>query len=279
VPGGYFDDFLFTLAPGQTIVYRASDPQAASAFAEQLLTAEHNLTYRLPPRPGGVAVCGGNCITVPTDEVAAALGVKPEILTPEGPVDVLGAARPAPGQPFDPNLAGRGATVREWLGQDDSYFASRGLTRTKVPAFTPVARGGVAFIKVGGVIMLLYGAYRTGKRIKDATDAERPRVVAEETGAWVGGAIGSALGTAGAAAVFCLPAGPVDFLCVAGGFIGGLIFGAAGGYGGSLAGGAFSDFIGDAAMEAYRRQIEQQGDPFPPGSEGAVDFWLGPPLF
>jgi len=280
VPGSFQNDLLFTMMPNQTIVYRSSTPSAAEAFARQLLAAQHNETYRFPPRTGGpTAVCGRNCINVPVDEVTAALGVRPEIQTPDGPVDVLRQGRLREGAPFEPSQAGRGATMREYLGQNDSSFAERGLTRASVGNFTPAARGAVGFIKVGGVIFMIYGAYRTAERISQTPEAERPRVEMEEAGSWVGGALGSALGAAAAGAIFCLPAGPADFICVAAGFVGGLVVGAAGSAGGAAAGGGVYDWMMDSAAEAYRHSAEQQGDQFPPGSERAVDDLLGPPLF
>ena len=280
LPGSFQNDFLFSLMPNQTIVYRSSDPAAAEAFAERLLSTRYDEVYQFPPRPGsGIEVCGKNCITAPAAEITEALGVRPEILTPTGPVDILQSGRPTAGAPFEASQAGRGTAVREWLGQDNAYFAQRGLARARVPLYTPAARGAVGFIKVGGAILMIYGAYRTAQRISQASDADRPKVVVEEAGSWVGGLIGSALGSAGAGAVFCLPAGPADFICVVAGFAGGLLFGALGSAGGAAAGGLFSDWINEAAAEAYRRSAEAKGDQFPPGSEGAVDFWLGPPLF
>jgi hypothetical protein len=49
--------------------------------------------------------------------------------------------------------------------------------------------------------------------------------------------------------------------------------------GGSYAGGHLDSWIQDAAGEAYRRSAAAQGEPFPAGSEAAMDFWLGPPVF
>ncbi len=266
VPGSFQNDFLFTLFPRQTIVYRSADPAAAQSFAERLLTTEYNQTYRFPPRArSGVTVCGTNCITVPADEVAAALGVRPEILTPEGPVDILRMGRPRPGAPFEASQAGRGTAVREWLGQPDPYFTERRLTRMPVPPLTPAARGAVGFIKVGGYIMLIYGAYRTAKRISETPEAERPRVELEEGGSWVGGAIGSALGAAAAGAVYCAPAGPADFICVAGGFLGSLFLGAVGSAVGSYAGDKIDDWLNDVAEQwrqsEYRNRWGDQDVP------------------
>jgi hypothetical protein len=62
-------------------------------------------------------------------------------------------------------------------------------------------------------------------------------------------------------------------------FLCGLVGGALGGAGGSYVGGHAGGWIQDAAEEAYRRSVAAQGEPFPPGSEQAQDFWLGPPLF
>lgn len=235
VPGGFRNDLLFTLMPNQTIIYRASEPAAAEAFAQRLLNTEYNQTYRFPPRAGsGVTVCGTNCINVPADVVREALGVSPEILTPEGPVDITRAGRPSLGAPFDPLQAGRGATMREFLAQDDAYFRERGLVRTPVPGMTIAARGGVGFIKVGGGVLMIYGAYRTKKRLEAAYGTEEfPAVVAEEAGAWGGGIWGTAVGSALGGAVACAPGGPVDLLCIAGGFVGGLIIGTIGSIGGA----------------------------------------------
>ncbi len=280
LPGSFQNDFVFTLMPNQTIVYRSAERATAEAFAARLLGTRYDQTYRFPPRAGsGVSVCGSNCINVPANEVTAALGVRPEILTPQGPADILTAGRPRAGAPFEASQAGRGTAMREWLGQSDAYFADRGLTRMPVPAYTPAARGGVVFIKGGGTILMIYGAYRTGERIAHASDAELPKVVYEEAGSWAGGVIGSALGTAAAGAVLCAPSGPADLVCVVGGFAAGLLLGMAGSQAGSASGGAAVDWFSQSVAEAYRHQIEQQGDQFPAGSAGAIDSILGPPLF
>ena len=69
----------------------------------------------------------------------------------------------------------------------------------------------------------------------------------EETGGWAGGILGSALGAAGAAAILCAPAGPVDALCVIGGFLGGLLAGALGGGVGSAVGGWVAEHLDEVA--------------------------------
>jgi len=174
---------------------------------------------------------------VPAEEVVEALGVSPEIVTAEGVFDVTKVGRPEPGAPFEASQAGRGTAVREYLGQSDVYFAQRGLVRVKVPDMTVAARGGVGFVKVGGFLFMLYGAYRTAQRIEAARGtAELPVVVAEEAGGWTGGILGSALGGAAGGAIFCAPGGPIDLICVAGGFLGGLIVGALGGHIGAQVG-------------------------------------------
>ena len=262
IPGGFRNDFLFTFSPGQTVVYRPVDPTAAESFRSRLNVTEFPETYRLPPRPGLAAACqGANCITVPAEVIKEALGGRPEILTPEGPVDITKMGRPTEGAPFESSQAGRGATVREYLGQPDEYFTERGLTRTRVPAYTPYARTGVGFVKAGGVIFMVYGAYRTYERLEAAAGTpEFPAVVTEEAGSWTGGILGSAFGAAAGAAIACSPTGPVTLVCVAGGFIGGLIFGYLGGAAGAEVGrGLYAGGGGECpSCHAEQRKWEQE---------------------
>ncbi len=283
VPGTFQNDLLFTLLPNQTIVYRTSQPDAAAAFADRLLGTKYEQTYRFPPRAGtDVAVCGSNCITVPRAEVVDALGVAPEILTPEGPVDITLAGRPQPGAPFEPSQAGRGATVREYLGQDPSVFAERGLTKLPVPTMTIAARGAVGFLKVGGVIFMIYGAYKTGKRLHEAYGTpEFAPVVGEETGSWTGGILGTAIGGALGGAVFCSPGGPVDLVCVAGGFVGGLIVGGIGAIGGGALGRSVTPIV-EKSMETLGKTYIENAEmcaKLPWYARGFCAYGSNPPSF
>lgn len=215
IPGALRNDMLYTRMANQTIVYRASNAQAAARFAETLVSEipNYNQPYRFPPRAGsGVTVCGNNCINAPASLVSEALGVRPEIITPRGPVDVTKFGGPK-GGPYERLQAGRGATMRDWLNQPDRYFEERGLTRVRAPRT-------VSYIKVGGGILMVYGTYSSGRRIVEAYGTEEfIPVVVEETGALGMGAAGAAVG-----AKACSWAGPWALVCgVGGGLIGGFL--------------------------------------------------------
>ena len=94
-------------------------------------------------------------------------------------------------------------------------------------------------VKVGGTVLLIYGAANTASRIADAKPgAETRMVVAEETGAWTGGLIGSALAEAFGAAFVCTGTGPGAFFCLAG-------FGLGGGLAGGTAGHSLGHAVGE----------------------------------
>lgn len=105
--------------------------------------------------------------------------------------------------------------------------AQEGLTHT--PTAWPMwARAGAGFIKTGGVVLLVYGAVKTGERIAETSTEELPIVIAEEAGAWGGGFIGNVLGSALGGAFICSETGPGAFFCavgfgLAGGITGGVI--------------------------------------------------------
>lgn len=187
-----------------------------------------------------------------------------------------------------------GAPLPEWIASHMPNISNTpepptpapGVPPMEGPVFTPTAGAAASFIRVGGTILMIYGAYRSVERIRNAPEAERTKVELEEGGSWIGGALGSAFGAAEAAGVFCLPAGPADFICVAGGALGGFIMGAVGstigravGDAANAVGDAIQGWVMDKAAEAYQHQIEQQGDPMPPGSQNEIDEILGPSLF
>jgi hypothetical protein len=104
--------------------------------------------------------------------------------------------------------------------------------------YTPGAMRGMGAIRVGGTIALVYGVYKTQEHLREAYGTpDFPEAVGQEAGGWAGGILGSALGGATGAAIACLPAGPVDAICIVGGFLGGLLFGALFGTAGAAGGG------------------------------------------
>lgn len=90
-------------------------------------------------------------------------------------------------------------------------------------------RVGAGFIRAGGVILMVYGAFKSYERIEEATPEERPIVEAEEAGSWTGGIIGNVVGSALAGATVCAETGPGAFVCA-------LAFGIVGGITGSVIG-------------------------------------------
>jgi hypothetical protein len=88
---------------------------------------------------------------------------------------------------------------------------------------------GAGFIRAGGTILMIYGAFQSYKRIEEASPEERPIVEAEEAGSWTGGIIGNIVGSAIGGAAVCAETGPGAFFCA-------LAFGIAGGITGSVIG-------------------------------------------
>jgi hypothetical protein len=139
----------------------------------------------------------------------------------------------------DPHYAGRGRLMTEAMSEGP---LPTGASRMKITV-TPGGSAGMFVIKGAGGIMLVYGIYQTGKRIINAEPGQLPVVITEEAGSWTGGILGSALGGALGAAVFCAPAGPIDAICVVGGFLGGLAFGIAGSSVGQAIGHTFGEYV------------------------------------
>lgn len=243
VPGSFANDAVFPFAGGeQSYLYVVRDSAHAEAFAARLRATNYSQDYRYsPPRSHGDPVLGqvgdmevelyevlmrrgqapmstNNCTTVPAAEIEAAIDMRPR--TQSG-IDVISGT--GPDGVSDPSYRGRNRLTRDAIQEGP---LAPGVQRLNI---TAGAARSMAVIKVGGVLMLLYGAYQTGNRVYEASGTDQfGTVVAEESGSWIGGALGSALGGAAAGAIFCAPTGPVTAVCVVGGFIGGLIVGYAG---------------------------------------------------
>lgn len=163
-----------------------------------------------------------NCITLPAPEIQGAIGTRP---TTTSGVDVISGQGPSG---VDPHYAGRGRLMTEAM---TSGPIPEGVQRLRV---TPGGGNAMFVVRGGGAILLVYGIYHTEERVRAAVGTPQlETVVAEETGSWIGGVLGSALGGAVAGAIFCAPTGPVDAVCVVGGFAGGLVIGMVGGTVGS----------------------------------------------
>jgi hypothetical protein len=240
VPARYFNDWWFRMfsPESQTLIYREGTPQHAALVRELILQGGYTEPYTFPPVAEGTRC--SNCITVPQTETYGALGGKPVIVTPDGVYDITEFGRGEPTDPFTVEQAGRGKTMRSWLENPTIETPSgeiETLNVARVPPSTVWGARGVGCIRAGGVVLLLYGAYKSGSRLSEAYGTpEFGRVVAQETGSWVGGIIGGAIGAAGAAAIACSPTGPGALVCAAAGFAGGLIVGAVGSVVGSTVG-------------------------------------------
>lgn len=268
IPGGFRPDFWFNWLPNQNLVVVETAPEVALRHGEYLRGVTHQEVYVFPAREGesNYPCPGRNCITVPRPQVERSVGGRPIIQTPEGPVSILEAGIPRSGGPPIEGEAGSGRTVRVWLEDPLVETPEAALERRNVVRPTGralVARHGVAFIRAGGVILMIYGAYQTGERLRSAAGTpEFGRVAAQEAGAWAGGIIGSALGAAGAGAVFCSPTGPVTLVCAAAGFVGGLVVG----YVGAVAGTYVADWLYQLnpiydAIDITTRELMQSPDP------------------
>jgi len=269
VPGRYFNDWWFRLmAPqSQTIVYRVGTPQHAELVAELIAQGRYTESYTFPP-PASGAKCT-NCITVPQTEIYGALGGKPVIVTETGVYDITEVGRPSPQEAFSVEQAGRGKTMREWL-QRPTVETPTGRIETlevaQVPRGTVWGTRGVACIRVGGIVMLIFGAAHTKERLEEAAGTPYfHRVVGQEAGSWIGGIIGSAVGAAGAGAIACSPSGPGAFVCAAAGFAGGLIVGAAG----SILGAIGGDYVAEK-LGGLGEVVETAGELFGPMIERSI---------
>jgi hypothetical protein len=221
VAGSWANDWLFPYFSDATAVYpdRTLTPDQARQFADFLRSRQSEFagkTYRYsPPKPGSRAWNSAfgdtppdfvppetvNCINRPVDIHETAIGGE----------TAVNPGRPGP-------RSGYAADMEPWLNEP------RPGIRVERIGPTMRARGAVGAIRVGGYLLLLYSAYNTYDRISNATDAELPYVVGEETGGWIAGWVGSVLASALGGAFFCAESGPGAILCAAG-------FGIAGGMG------------------------------------------------
>ena len=261
VPGSFANDAWFPLFPGEKdIIFQPRTNEQAIDFANKLQKTQYGGEYTYSPpranpdpilgpvRPteanlnaellsrGKAPMCTNNCITVPTAEIQEAIGGRP--VTPSG-IDVMTGGT-AEGK-VDPHYSGRGRLMTEAMKEGP---LPPGASRMTIKV-TPGASAGMFIIRGGGTILLVYGIYQTGSRIINTPSDKLPVVLSEEAGSWTGGILGSALGGAAAGAIFCSPTGPLDAVCVVGGFVGGLLFGIAG----SAAGKAAGNFIGENVVE------------------------------
>lgn len=266
VPGGYFNDWWFRLMSpqSQTLIYREGTPQHADLVSRLIKQGQYTEPYTFPPSPSGTRCT--NCITVPKVQEYGALGGKPVIVTETGVYDITKFGRPSAAEPFTAEQAGRGTTMREWLTKPTVQTPTgeiETLNVARVPPSTVWSGRGVACIRAGGIVLLLYGAYRTTERLEEAAD--KPyfhRVVAQEAGSWIGGIIGGALGAAAAGAIACSPSGPGAFVCAAAGFVGGLVVGAAGSMLGAMG--------GDYLARELEGTLETAGEVFNP----IIERWI-----
>ena len=231
VPGSFANDWLFPYMPGATAVYRTNPVPGEAANFVELMNSRvpvyegQPYSFSTPPpehpayaRAFGDNLCPpgvSNCITLPGDVHRRGLGGNNLVLENQGnPIDII------TGEPGSrPGLA---RNMDAYVEQPEPFFRERGLTRTPI-AGGMWARAGVGFIKAGGVVLLVYGTYKTTERIVEATPEERPLVIAEEAGGWGGGFIGTVLGSAFGGAFVCAESGPGAFLCAAAfGLVGGL---------------------------------------------------------
>lgn len=269
VPGGWRNDILFPSFAGragspQTVIYLPTNEAGAQAFADSVNQFEAGGEYRYSqPRPPGtpgarpretslyeelygtrgepvVVRCTNNCITVPASLAERAIGARPTVTVGGERLDIPTGTFGPSGR-VDPFEAGRAARMRDFMRAPEGLPA--GAVRL---GMTAGAMRGMAFVRVGGVIGLVYGAYHTEEHLRETYGTpEFPAAVGEETGGWAGGLLGSALGSAAGAALVCAPAGPVDAVCVLGGFLGGLLLGALFGTAGAVGGHAVGETLGN----------------------------------
>lgn len=243
VPGSYAADWMFPYSPRASVVYRTSPHVDAPGFANYMddvagSYAGRTYTYSPPPQgssafleafgEGGCAPSTHNCLNVPVEPHRRALGL--------GPQEPL---------PFVPDEA---AGSRRFLGTADDYFfgdADLGPNLARKRIGPTMLAGGA--IRVGGTVLLLYGAYGSARRIANAAPGrERQKVVLEEAAGWGGGAIGGWIANALGRATICGATGPGAFVCAAGVTIVGSVVG---------------DLGGRAAVESVEEGLELMADP------------------
>jgi hypothetical protein len=251
VPGSYANDALFPYMPRSRAVYPLNPkPNAAANLLESMQDVTPSLegqTYRFSEPPAthpafkyridanGCVMGTSNCITLPSELHEQALGGENIVLN-EGQyrVDVIRGSVLNPeatssGAPSNPEQLkpGLASNMDEFLKQPEDVLARQGLG-VKSMAWPMWARGAAGVVRVGGTVLMVYGAAETTIRIADATPEERPIVIGEEAGSWGGGLVGNVLGSALGGAFVCAETGPGAFFCalafgIAGGITGGVV--------------------------------------------------------
>lgn len=154
------------------------------------------------------------------------------------------------------------------------------ITRVMPNPASTFGRFGAPALRWGGRGLLVFGAWMTYNRIKNATPEELPRVVGEEGGGWAGGFGGASLGAAACIAFGIATEGVGLLLCGALGGIGGGLLGS---YLGGEAGQAFGDALGgigggggggpmpqDLEERKVQQLVRKSGGTMPPGVQNAV---------
>lgn len=117
-------------------------------------------------------------------------------------------------------------------------------------------------LRWGGRALIVVGVAVSAERISTATEEQRPRVIGEEGGAWVGGYAVGSLAAAGCVALGIASGGIVLFLCGLGGaVIGGLGGSALGGEIGEAVGPRPLERVGSWAVDAYTESMLKSDNP------------------
>ncbi len=225
IEGAFRNDWFYAKLPGQqTVIYVPTDRDAAEAFRDHLIETEYNQEYRYsPPRPnesvgGGSKVgrkeqrlhdllkekmgearlvqCVDNCTTVPAREFEEAIGMRPQVETPTGTLDIV-TGRTEGGEP-NPYEAGRAARTRDWAANADLSKAKPGARRIRMTAMPkgggwrrflkPGATEAMFVIRSGGTLMLVIGGADTLSNLYDAWGTGHfGEVAALEAAGWGGG--------------------------------------------------------------------------------------------
>jgi Domain of unknown function (DUF4157) len=260
VPGSFANDAIFPYNPSSQALGRPVSAEEAAAFAETLRNRSYDQTYRFSPPPEGTpafnksfpsGVCPGggtNCLNVPEAEILTATGGQPLVVkTPSGPLDI---ATGIGGNSRGLQNIGRASRMTEMMKQVPTVAAESGGLRRFPVGRAMLGRGAVGVIRVGGTVLMIYGAYKTFQHISEASPDQLPSVIGEEAGSWIGGIVGSAVGGAIGAGIVCSPTGPVSFACAVAGFVGGAIVGTGGAVAGAIIGKPVGEYVGDKAQEA-----------------------------
>lgn len=253
VPGKWRNDAGYKNLPSY-IIYREVDAQTAKEYASEIRARKVGGTYRYsPPRVDHPAheklaerigseqalkCSGNNCLTVTRADIKKSMGFEMEVLVkaPEGgkaggsgvTVNIsTGNYQTAEGEGFSRRDKGSAARARQFFEEvPDTKLEQHGAGKSS-PA------QGTVNLTLRGASLLL-----TGLAIKSTYDnlaeahkkgeKEYTAAVLEETAAWEGGILGSAIGAAVAGGAVCLWTGPGTIVCALAGFAGGLAGGSAG---------------------------------------------------